>query len=159
MSTSQESGIKWWLRYVLVPLVGGGGVVALIVAAVLRPDPAQPPPGNTVVTPVAPVAPEVSRDFFVGRWQVDQSYGEVSGGAVIDYQADGSLSGSMTQFVGGVGQRVQIGGEWDFQKLSADTFRLDVQLYGQPRWAGTFKVLDRDHVQNLDQNYVSTRVR
>jgi threonine dehydratase len=29
-----ETGFKWWLRYVLVPIIGGGGIVAIIVAFV-----------------------------------------------------------------------------------------------------------------------------
>lgn len=33
----EESGYKWWLRYVLIPLVGGGGLVAVVVTAISRP--------------------------------------------------------------------------------------------------------------------------
>lgn len=29
-----EEGYRWWLRYVIVPLVGGGGVIALIIAVI-----------------------------------------------------------------------------------------------------------------------------
>src|SRR5215471_15849221 len=32
-----ESGYKWWIRYVIVPLIGGGSVVALLVAYLNRP--------------------------------------------------------------------------------------------------------------------------
>ena len=32
-----DSGYKWWIRFVLIPLVGGGGAVALVVAYVNRP--------------------------------------------------------------------------------------------------------------------------
>lgn len=32
-----EKGFKWYLRYVLVPLIGTGGVVAIIVAFIIRP--------------------------------------------------------------------------------------------------------------------------
>jgi parallel beta-helix repeat protein len=27
-----ESGVKWWIRYAVVPLIGGGGLIALIIA-------------------------------------------------------------------------------------------------------------------------------
>lgn len=30
---SDESGLRWWLRYVIVPLLGGGGVIAILVSA------------------------------------------------------------------------------------------------------------------------------
>ena len=29
----QDSGYKWWIRYVLVPMIGGGGIVGLIYSA------------------------------------------------------------------------------------------------------------------------------
>lgn len=32
--TDTESGLKWWMRYVIVPLIGGSGVVAIIVALI-----------------------------------------------------------------------------------------------------------------------------
>lgn len=31
-----EAGHKWWLRYVVVPLIGGGGIVAVVVALLNR---------------------------------------------------------------------------------------------------------------------------
>jgi hypothetical protein len=36
MAESTETGLRWWMRYVIVPLLGGGGVLALIVAAALH---------------------------------------------------------------------------------------------------------------------------
>lgn len=32
-----EAGYKWWVRYVVVPLIGGGGLIALFVAYLNRP--------------------------------------------------------------------------------------------------------------------------
>ncbi len=32
-----ESGWRWWLRYIVMPLVGSGGVIAIVVALVSRP--------------------------------------------------------------------------------------------------------------------------
>jgi hypothetical protein len=37
MSEEKEAGIKWWMRYVIVPILGGGGIIALIVALIGRP--------------------------------------------------------------------------------------------------------------------------
>lgn len=30
----QERGFKWWLRYVIVPIIGSGGIIAIIVAVI-----------------------------------------------------------------------------------------------------------------------------
>lgn len=32
-----ETGLKWWIRFVIVPIIGGGGIIALIVAYGSRP--------------------------------------------------------------------------------------------------------------------------
>lgn len=58
-----ESGLKWWIRYVIVPLVAGGGVIALIVTGlkddkrtelpmpvVTNPGPATPTPMRALLT-------------------------------------------------------------------------------------------------------------
>ena len=33
-----EHGIKWWIRYVVVPLIGTGGLVGIVVALLAKPD-------------------------------------------------------------------------------------------------------------------------
>jgi|SRR6266851_515763 len=100
---------------------------------------------------------EASRDFIIGRWQVEQASGEVSGGTVVDYEADGTFTGSMTSFVGGIGQKERTSGRWDFEKLSRDRFRLKIRFENQTTWLGTFKIIDQDHIHNIDQNYVAVR--
>ncbi|WP_294000550.1 hypothetical protein [Sphaerotilus sp.] len=37
----EEEGYKWWLRYVAVPLIGTGGLVALVAAYISRPQPVE----------------------------------------------------------------------------------------------------------------------
>jgi hypothetical protein len=37
-----EHGFKWWIRYVIVPLIGGGGAIAIVVAIINRPSPSPP---------------------------------------------------------------------------------------------------------------------
>jgi len=32
----EEKGLKWWLRYVIVPLIGGGGIIAIVVSVLGR---------------------------------------------------------------------------------------------------------------------------
>ena len=49
-----ESGFKWWVRYVIVPLVAGGGVIALIVAAIRDDKRAEPPAPHVVPPGLAP---------------------------------------------------------------------------------------------------------
>jgi len=38
-----DRGYKWWIRYVVVPLIGGGGLIALVVASLNRPQSSQVP--------------------------------------------------------------------------------------------------------------------
>ena len=102
---------------------------------------------------------EVSRDFFIGRWQVEQNTGAVSGGTQLNYAGDGRLNGYMTQFVNGVGQKQYVTGNWGVSKINKETFRLDVTLDNGYPWMGTFKVIDQDHIHNVDQNYVAVRLK
>lgn len=45
---ASEHGVRWWFRYVVVPIIiGGGGVVSLIVAWIAR-VPAPPAPSPSV---------------------------------------------------------------------------------------------------------------
>ena len=39
-----------------------------------------------------------SRDFMVGRWEVEQTVGAMSGGTAISYERDGTPSGTTTVF-------------------------------------------------------------
>lgn len=38
-----ESGLKWWMRYVIVPMIGGGGIIAIVVAVIATYDKPKPP--------------------------------------------------------------------------------------------------------------------
>jgi len=102
--------------------------------------------------------PELSADFFVGRWQVDQAQGQASAGTIINYRANGRFDGTMTQFVGDAGQRAATSGQWDFEKLSTDSFLLKLEFDNSERWQGTFRVLDANRIHNIDANYVAVRV-
>lgn len=51
-----ETGPKWWLRYVVVPIFGGAGIIGIIIAFILKP--ATPPLPSTAPSVVAkPVTP------------------------------------------------------------------------------------------------------
>jgi hypothetical protein len=117
-----------------------------------RPD--APPSPRPAAEPVA----ELSRDFVPGRWQVDQSSGPYSGGTVIDYRDDGSFSGSMSQFVNGMGQKVPVQGNWSFERLSSNTFRLGFTFSDGSTQSGEFKVIDRNHIHNTRENYIAVRM-
>lgn len=103
--------------------------------------------------------PEITRDFFIGRWQVVQDYGSVSGGSIIDYQGDGRFIGKITQFEGSNGQKQVTKGRWDFEKLSKENFRLQLVFDNQLTWLGNFKMIDQDHIHNIDQNYIAVRMK
>ena len=105
--------------------------------------------------------PVASREFLVGHWEVEQNSGESSGNTSIEYFGDGTFSGKMTAFQGAKGVRVPASGQWQFEKLSTDTFRLRIWFSENnlKPWQGTFRIFDHDHIQNTDQNYVAVRVK
>jgi hypothetical protein len=64
-----ETGLKWWVRYVIVPLIAGGGLVAIIVALLKPPDDRprhvdQPKMNNLSGLP-SPPAPTPTRMFHI----------------------------------------------------------------------------------------------
>lgn len=49
----EERGAKWWIRYVIVPLIGGGGIIAVVVARMAQPTiPRSADTGSEVVQPL-----------------------------------------------------------------------------------------------------------
>jgi hypothetical protein len=46
----EERGLYWWVRYVIVPIIGGGGLIAIIVALIMGPSSSLP---NTATPPLA----------------------------------------------------------------------------------------------------------
>ena len=42
--SDNEHGAKWWIRFVIVPLIGGGGLIAIMVAFINRPTTQGPAP-------------------------------------------------------------------------------------------------------------------
>ena len=100
---------------------------------------------------------EASRDFMVGRWHVDQTYGETSVRTLVNYEDDGTYHGSTTTFVGGSEKKQYWSGNWSLEKLSKDTFHLKLLANNQVAWEGTFKITDQDHIHNIDQNYDAVR--
>jgi hypothetical protein len=111
--------------------------------------------------PTAPAVPEASRQFMLGRWEVDQDVGPSSGTSRMDYLEDGTFSGYQTGFVNANGSGIKrpVEGRWEFEKQSKDTFRLTLVYTNQPKWQGTFRIFDQDHIQNTDMNYVAIRVK
>jgi hypothetical protein len=93
---------------------------------------------------------ESLRDFFLGTWRVDQ----LGSGTLVTYYKDGAFQG--TQYGGGP---KRTSGKWRFEPLGADVFRLSLTYDNLPPWRGTFKIIDRDHIHNIDQNYMAIRER
>ena len=147
-----------WVLLILLALVAyqvysGVALKKVGVPGVFEVDFADRPAPPPVAIPVA------SRVFVIGRWKVDQAIGQVSGDTTITYGADGTFTGTATQFVGDVGQKQKTRGRWNFEKQTSDTFRLNVQFDDGAAWTGTFKILDQDRIHNVDQNYVAVRMK
>lgn len=107
----------------------------------------------------AAVTPEASREFVVGVWQVEQKVAGLEGGSFVDYAEDGRFSGRQEAFVGGQGQRLAVSGEWTFRKISKDQFRLELSFDNGSRWQGTFRIVSRDRIHNIDENYDAVRTQ
>jgi hypothetical protein len=110
--------------------------------------------------------PEVTRDFIVGRWQVEQKLGLVngqtilstSGGSDINYQADGKFVGSQFLTIDGDERKVLRAGQWDFAKLSDDTFRMKIRFDDHGVWSGDFQIVGKDRIHNIGENYDAFRI-
>jgi hypothetical protein len=105
-----------------------------------------------------PAAPEASRDFIIGRWQVEHAEAAFEGAMFYDYGEDGRFTGKEEAFMNGNGHRESVIGVWQFEKLGKDQFRLSLMFDNGQQWKGTYRILDHDHIHNLDENYVSVRV-
>ena len=105
-----------------------------------------------------PRTADASREFVIGRWQVEQRIIGTEGGSFVDYDEDGKFTGRQETFINGQGVRQQVSGSWTFAKVAKDQFRLGVTYDNGQQWKGTFRILDHDHIHNLDENYVAVRV-
>jgi hypothetical protein len=70
----------------------------------------------------------------------------------------GRFIGKQEVFVNGTGRRQPVSGTWDLAKLAKDQFKLELKFDNGTQWSGTFRILDRDHIHNLGENYVAVRV-
>ena len=65
-----ETGVKYWSRYVVVPLLGGGGVVAVVVALLIFPSEPNP---NADPSPTIEVTGQQGGTIIIGDGDVDAS--------------------------------------------------------------------------------------
>ncbi len=118
---------------------------------------AEPTPLGAVVKQ-QDASPVLSRDFFLGRWRVDQVIGALSGNTMVDYYSNGRFEGVEMDVAGNQGQRIGMTGTWEFEPLSNQMFRVTLNMDNGAQWAGKFRVIDQNHIHNLDTNYVAERV-
>ncbi len=152
----QKGGLlKQLVLPVLIALIAGGTSPWWFNALFSKPSAKQ----STSEYASSPASPVASRDFMIGRWQVQQAAGSVSGETVADYFADGRVEDTENRFEGDTGRKVQDKGTWDFEKLSDSSFRLSVQFDNGSSFQGKFEILDQNRVHNIDQNYIANRLR
>jgi hypothetical protein len=113
------------------------------------------PPKVTPPTPPHDPAPILTPQFFVGRWRVE----DFNSGSDVAYLPDGTFSGVMIQNIGGYHNQMNAYGRWNIQILGPNMFRLQLWFADMTRWGGNFRVIDLDHIQNLELNYIASRVR
>lgn len=152
------SGLIGWVALIVLAFVGYQLYLGLTFKKVGVPGLFEMEFNPPAPAPAAPAEIDVSRDYFVGRWRANQSTGALSGETVTEYFDDGTFESASSRFVGAEGQRQQFGGYWEFEKLSANRFKLFLEDHNGGTWSGTFKALDKNRVHNIDQNYIAERV-
>jgi hypothetical protein len=105
-----------------------------------------------------PAAPEASRDYIIGRWQLEQAGDGGNSRTLVDFDEDGRFTGKQEVFTDGKGANRPISGVWQFEKLGKDQFRLGMTYDNGQQWNGTYRILDQDHRYNLEENWVAVRV-
>lgn len=113
--------------------------------------------GNVYNTKIelAPLKPpQPSIDFIAGRWQVKQ----IRGGSIITYKEDGKFTGQHTSSSNGIVQNQIVQGRWNFEKISNNMFRMILLFDNKSRWVGTFKIIDQNQINNIDENYTAVRI-
>lgn len=98
--------------------------------------------------------PIASPQFFVGRWRLDS----FNGGSDLIYLPDGTFNGVIVQKLAGFANPIPAFGRWSVQALGPDIFRLQLWFANMTTWAGSFRILDFNTVQNLETNYIASRV-
>ena len=61
-------------------------------------------------------------------------------------------------FANGQGGRKPVSGERDVDIPSRDTFQLYLHFDTGEQWQGNFRIMGRDRIHNMDENYVAVRV-
>jgi hypothetical protein len=112
-------------------------------------------PPSFAAPPVNPNPPVPTVQFFLGRWRV-----EGFNGSDLIYLPDGTFYGvMMAPNMAGYSSPMNVFGRWNFQVLGPGMFQVQLWLANGSTWAGTFQVLDWDHIQNLELNYAASRIR
>ena len=110
--------------------------VAALMAGVLAwmCQPILPPPGSVAL----PGEPTASREFFIGRWDVQPKAGETEGGSHMEYFEDGRFEGVVDQFAKSERRRTPAKGTWELLVVCKDKFYLTVNFEGREPWMGYF---------------------
>lgn len=116
----------------------------------------------TVNHPDPTRSPIASREFFIGRWRAEVT--NVLGPGVhsvntVTYFDNGRYEGSMLLANSSQGRNINESGNWEFQKLSDQSFRLITRGDDGSEEKGDFTIIDQDHLHNVDVNYIAERVK
>jgi hypothetical protein len=65
----------------------------------------------------------------------------------------------MVQNIAGYNNQMNVFGRWNIQILGENLFQLQLWFANMTTWGGTFRILDWDHIQNLETTNIASRVR
>src|SRR5262249_23322789 len=97
--------------------------------------------------------PPASREFFVGRWHVDQAVSSTD----IDWRADGTCEARniFDRSTHALDMQADVC-TWQFEKVAADAFVIDyrsAKLSNNAPKRLSFKIVNPVRIRNIDQNY------
>jgi len=100
-------------------------------------------------------------DFLPGVWRArtaDPSTGVISED-VLRFWSNGTYSGTESALINGNPVTMRLAGTWSARPVSSDSFVLTVNDAGTGvAQSHTFRVIDRNSVENQDQNYIAHRL-
>ena len=144
----------FWITVISLVLAFGFFLLG-VVAWARSPFPPILPPPFSVSEPGEPTA---TREFLIGRWDLQPKAGETESGAYMDYLENGRCEIFMGQFFRPDAPSPKLQGSWEIQVVSRDKLYLEVNFDNGQSWRGYFKLFAQDRIRNMTDDYEAVRV-
>jgi len=133
-----EGGFKWWLRYVIVPVIGGGGIVAIWVS--IREHPSIPSPQGAV-SPALTTRPQPGVEHKPNRF--DESVQFYASNALVPHE-EHNLTAKR-------GETILL--HWDVQNYVGSVFLKSQSVAGTEEWMQVASTSSKSVVASETMDY------